>query len=114
MVDSALFAVCLEDEPRGELTHETRLMLHGNGRNRWYDKSFQLIITTDGRAAVNFEHAWGDGVAVLRCDKKDVLSHFRSDPRIPWTGLLLRCLRHRCGLRLRHLQVFQRGTQGLD
>ena len=34
--------------------------------NRWFDKSFQLIICKDGKAAVNFEHAWGDGVAVLR------------------------------------------------
>ncbi len=64
----------------------TRCMLHGNGRNRWFDKvgadgqppaaclistpfslqSFQLIVTENGKAAVNFEHAWGDGIAVLR------------------------------------------------
>jgi carnitine O-palmitoyltransferase 2 len=31
-----------------------------------YDKSFTLIVTADGQAAVNFEHAWGDGVAVMR------------------------------------------------
>lgn len=34
--------------------------------NRWYDKSFSLIFTQDGRACVNFEHSWGDGVAVVR------------------------------------------------
>ena len=33
---------------------------------RWFDKSFQLVVCKDGKAAVNFEHAWGDGVAVLR------------------------------------------------
>ena len=33
---------------------------------RWFDKSFSLIVDKDGRAAVNFEHSWGDGVAVLR------------------------------------------------
>ena len=33
---------------------------------RWFDKSFQLVLCKDGKAAVNFEHAWGDGVAVLR------------------------------------------------
>ena len=33
---------------------------------RWFDKSFSVILTKDGRAAVNFEHSWGDGVAVLR------------------------------------------------
>ena len=36
-------------------------MLH-----RWFDKSFQLIVTRGGHAAINFEHSWGDGVAVLR------------------------------------------------
>lgn len=33
---------------------------------RWFDKSIQLIVTQGGQAAINFEHAWGDGVAVLR------------------------------------------------
>lgn len=33
---------------------------------RWFDKSFSLIVARDGKAAVNFEHSWGDGVAVMR------------------------------------------------
>ena len=33
---------------------------------RWFDKNHTLIINKDGNAAVNFEHSWGDGVAVLR------------------------------------------------
>ena len=33
---------------------------------RWYDKSFSLILAKNGKGCVNFEHAWGDGVAVLR------------------------------------------------
>ena len=33
---------------------------------RWFDKCFTLIITKKGHSAVNFEHSWGDGVAVLR------------------------------------------------
>ena len=40
--------------------------VHGNGRNRWFDKSFSIIVDPEGHAAVNFEHAWGDGVAVIR------------------------------------------------
>lgn len=34
--------------------------------SRWYDKSFSLIVSKNGTSAINFEHAWGDGVAVLR------------------------------------------------
>lgn len=41
--------------------------LHGDGNgNRWFDKSFSVIISKDGTAGINFEHSWGDGVAVLR------------------------------------------------
>lgn len=31
-----------------------------------FDKSFSLIISKDGVSGLNFEHSWGDGVAVLR------------------------------------------------
>jgi len=34
--------------------------------SRWFDKSFSLQVTKDGVAGINFEHSWGDGVAVLR------------------------------------------------
>ncbi len=33
---------------------------------RWFDKSFSLIVNKGGSSSINFEHAWGDGVAVLR------------------------------------------------
>eukprot|EP00039_Didymoeca_costata_P028328 m.20685 g.20685 ORF g.20685 m.20685 type:complete len:657 (-) comp6920_c0_seq1:151-2121(-) len=65
-IDSALFTICLEDESPMDLSSETHCMLHGNGRNRWFDKSISIIVTKNGRSAVNFEHAWGDGAAVLR------------------------------------------------
>ena len=44
----------------------SRCFLHGDGVDRWLDKSFSLLVSANGRAALNFEHAWGDGVAVLR------------------------------------------------
>ncbi|XP_028368982.1 carnitine O-palmitoyltransferase 2, mitochondrial isoform X1 [Phyllostomus discolor] len=65
-VDSAVFCLCLDDFPIKDLVHLSHNMLHGDGSNRWFDKSFNLIIAKDGTAAVHFEHAWGDGVAVLR------------------------------------------------
>ncbi|XP_045164970.2 carnitine O-palmitoyltransferase 2, mitochondrial-like isoform X2 [Mercenaria mercenaria] len=66
LVDSALFVLALDDTTPEDPNEITRNFLHGDGTNRWFDKSFSLILTKDGRAAVNFEHAWGDGVAVLR------------------------------------------------
>lgn len=66
LVDSALFCLCLDDERMRDHIHVSHNMLHGDGCNRWYDKSFSVIVTKDGQAAVHFEHSWGDGVAVLR------------------------------------------------
>ncbi|XP_063154039.1 carnitine O-palmitoyltransferase 2, mitochondrial [Candoia aspera] len=65
-VDSAIFCLCLDDFPIKDLNHLSHTMLHGDGINRWYDKSFNLILAKDGSAAIHFEHSWGDGVAVLR------------------------------------------------
>lgn len=65
-IDSALFCLCLDKVSIQDEIQMSHIMLHGYGFNRWFDKSFSLIITSDGTAGVNFEHSWGDGVAVLR------------------------------------------------
>jgi carnitine O-palmitoyltransferase 2 len=66
-IDSALFMLCLDAEEEAEdHANAARLFLHSNGRNRWFDKSFSVLVTQNGKAAVNFEHSWGDGVSVLR------------------------------------------------
>lgn len=66
LVDTALFCLCLDEEVLRDHIHISHNMLHGDGCNRWYDKSFSVILAKDGQAAINFEHSWGDGVAVLR------------------------------------------------
>lgn len=65
-IDSSLFVVCLEDNEPTTPEQVSRAMLYGDASNRWFDKSLSYIITPGGRAALNFEHAWGDGVAVMR------------------------------------------------
>ena len=75
-IDSALFMLCLEPEAPVEPPEVLRTFLHGDGRDRWLDKSFSLIVSANGKAALNFEHAWGDGVAVMR--------FVNEVPRPPW------------------------------
>lgn len=48
---------------------------------RWFDKSFSLFVDKGGKAAVNFEHSWGDGVAVLRYFQ-DIYKDSTSNPWI--------------------------------
>nr|XP_018904354.1 PREDICTED: carnitine O-palmitoyltransferase 2, mitochondrial [Bemisia tabaci]XP_018904355.1 PREDICTED: carnitine O-palmitoyltransferase 2, mitochondrial [Bemisia tabaci]XP_018904356.1 PREDICTED: carnitine O-palmitoyltransferase 2, mitochondrial [Bemisia tabaci] len=67
LVDSSLFNISLDDENcQDDIEKTTQLFLHADGTNRWFDKSFSLIVSADGVAGLNFEHSWGDGVAVLR------------------------------------------------
>ncbi|XP_077391467.1 carnitine O-palmitoyltransferase 2, mitochondrial isoform X2 [Festucalex cinctus] len=66
-VDGALFCLCLDDATLADsVDAASHNMLHGDGVNRWFDKSFSIIVAQDGHTAINFEHSWGDGVAVLR------------------------------------------------
>eukprot|EP01135_Chromosphaera_perkinsii_P011792 Nk52_evm38s2496 gene=Nk52_evmTU38s2496 len=70
-IDSAIFIISLDDidedieddEGRNKLSKQ---FLANNPENRWFEKSFQLIVAKNGLAGVHFEHAWGDGVSVLR------------------------------------------------
>ena len=56
----------LSKSPETDPFAQLRLFLHGPGTNRWFDKSFSLIVDGKANAAINFEHTWGDGLAVLR------------------------------------------------
>lgn len=86
-IDDALFVLTLDDAQ--PTTHATvsRTMLHGDGRNRWWDKCLNLIVAANGKAGVAWEHAWGDGSAVLyffNALYEDVTG--RSVPRAKGTG----------------------------
>ena len=46
-------------------------ILHGgknllNGSNRWYDKTMQFIIGTDGLFGLNYEHSPAEAIAVIQ------------------------------------------------
>lgn len=64
-IDSALFVLTLDDSSPTDPASLSRSMLHGDGRNRWFDKCINIIVTANGRAGAAWEHAWGDGAAVL-------------------------------------------------
>ncbi|KAL9914661.1 carnitine O-palmitoyltransferase whd isoform 2-T5 [Glossina fuscipes fuscipes] len=66
-IETAAFVVSLDEKPyefdlqRPELLDEFgRTLLHGNGYNRWFDKSFTVCVGTNGRVGFNAEHTWAD------------------------------------------------------
>lgn len=65
MIDTALFVVCLNDKgadlPESKeveyFDRQSSMIFSGNYWNRWYDKSFQLVILEDGSAGGVFNFA---------------------------------------------------------
>ena len=66
VIERALFALCLDTSSPESLKERFRAALHGDGANRWFDKSFQFIVGKNGQVAVNGEHAGLDGYPVHR------------------------------------------------
>ncbi|BES91094.1 Carnitine O-palmitoyltransferase 2 [Nesidiocoris tenuis] len=67
-IEGALFNLVLDENGLSDADYPSiiRQYLHSDGKNRFFDKSFSLIVDNSGIAGVNFEHSWGDGIAVLR------------------------------------------------
>jgi len=60
-IEKSVFVVCLDDEAAPKtLADEGKSYLCGNGRNRWSDKSFNLVVTSNAKIGVHTEHSWGD------------------------------------------------------
>ncbi|WZL73294.1 choline/carnitine O-acyltransferase [Clostridiaceae bacterium 35-E11] len=65
-IDKAIFALCLDDENPNTLEETSNMMLHGNGKNRWFDKSLQFIVAKNGEIGINMEHTGIDGSVMAR------------------------------------------------
>uniref|UniRef100_A0A182SKJ0 carnitine O-palmitoyltransferase n=1 Tax=Anopheles maculatus TaxID=74869 RepID=A0A182SKJ0_9DIPT len=64
-VESAAFVLSLDEKPfEFDLAHPEKLdqfgryLLHGNGHDRWFDKSFTVCVGSNGRIGFNAEHTW--------------------------------------------------------
>jgi hypothetical protein len=61
VIDTALFVVNLDDTKINNEHDESRVMLHGENGNSWYDKHC-LIRMSNGKIALNYEHSFSDGM----------------------------------------------------
>jgi len=90
LVDDGLFLLCLDELKTENHQRLVQSLLCGDdGSNRWFDKCFQLIVDGNGQATINFEHSWGDGVAVLRLMEeslRDTTKHHFVQPNQAITG----------------------------
>ncbi|KAI9149713.1 Carnitine O-acetyltransferase mitochondrial [Blastocladiella emersonii ATCC 22665] len=65
-LESAVFAVCLDDAAPVTREEVGRALWHGDGRNRWFDKSLQFIVFANGKAGFNGEHSMMDATPTGR------------------------------------------------
>ncbi|XP_057691806.1 carnitine O-palmitoyltransferase 1, liver isoform isoform X1 [Corythoichthys intestinalis] len=71
-VEKAAFFVTLdeteqrfrESDPVGSLDSYAKSLLHGKCYDRWFDKSFNLIVFKNGTMGLNAEHSWADAPIV--------------------------------------------------
>lgn len=68
-IEGAIFSICLEDSQPETLIETSHLMMHGDGKDRWFDKSLQLIVCRNGTTALNVEHSRLDGSVIGRLQK---------------------------------------------
>ncbi|XP_035257990.1 carnitine O-palmitoyltransferase 1, muscle isoform [Anguilla anguilla] len=70
-IETAAFFVTLDDEAHGydaeklrSLDLYAKSLLHGKCYDRWFDKSFNLIVYQNGKLGLNAEHSWADAPIV--------------------------------------------------
>lgn len=66
VIEQAAFAVCLDQEHPVEIQDISQQLLHGNGTDRYFDKSLQFVVFGNGKTGINFEHTGVDGSVMLR------------------------------------------------
>mmetsp|Transcript_52337 Transcript_52337/g.131459 ORF Transcript_52337/g.131459 Transcript_52337/m.131459 type:complete len:602 (-) Transcript_52337:128-1933(-) len=60
-IESSMFVLCLDSASPRDSNEASRLTLHCDGTNRWFDKPIQWIVTKNCVAGMNMEHAGFDG-----------------------------------------------------
>lgn len=88
-LESAMFVLHLDDRSTGNLGSPTdwttagNLSLHGGGTTRWCDKSFNLVVYSNGDAAVHAEHSWADAPVIAHAWEWVLCNEVNSDPFTP-------------------------------
>ncbi|CAF3935488.1 unnamed protein product [Rotaria sordida] len=75
-IDSAIMLICLDNDDPSKLNKSLSKVqrmeyilgkyLCNNLLNRWYDKSFNMTMVSDGTLDLHCEHTWNDDVTLLR------------------------------------------------
>jgi len=59
-IEKAVFVVVMQDDEPTDWSLMGKDLIHGSGGNRWFDKSFNLVVYKSCVAGINAEHSWAD------------------------------------------------------
>ncbi|KAJ3101774.1 Carnitine O-acetyltransferase mitochondrial [Phlyctochytrium planicorne] len=69
IIETGVMALCLDNTSPVTVDEVSRACWHGDGRNRFFDKSLQFIVFENGKAGFNGEHSMMDATPTTRlCD----------------------------------------------
>ncbi|XP_054750038.2 carnitine O-palmitoyltransferase 1, liver isoform-like [Lytechinus pictus] len=64
IIESSVFTLSLETVSKPDMSSRGKYSMSGDGSSIWFDKCFHMLIFADGKAGVNVEHSWGDGLVM--------------------------------------------------
>ncbi|KAI3553359.1 hypothetical protein CABS03_12727 [Colletotrichum abscissum] len=83
-IEKSVFVLCLDDSTPVTREERIRYGYLGDSFNRWHDKSFQILVTANGRSGSIFEHSMIDFMTISQLSKRlqnaiDTLGHDDDD-----------------------------------
>ncbi|KAJ1915324.1 Carnitine O-acetyltransferase mitochondrial [Mycoemilia scoparia] len=82
-IESSAFLLSLEDTCPQTMEEMSRACWHGDGKNRYYDKNFQLLTFANGRYGFNGEHSLTDATTDMDLCRKLVTAVESTSPLDP-------------------------------
>eukprot|EP00058_Branchiostoma_floridae_P027731 XP_002613222.1 hypothetical protein BRAFLDRAFT_73158 [Branchiostoma floridae] len=74
IIETAITVISLDTVSPQDLSEQAKLVMMGDGTNRWYDKSMTIVVFPNGKAGATVEHSFMDATIFSRAWEY-VLSH---------------------------------------
>ncbi|KAI8477979.1 hypothetical protein Bbelb_442870, partial [Branchiostoma belcheri] len=74
VIETAIVVISLDTVSPQDLSEQAKLVMMGDGTNRWYDKSMTIVVFPNGKAGATVEHSFMDATIFSRAWEY-VLSH---------------------------------------
>lgn len=91
VIEEAIFVLCLDHRAPETDTEQLEFTFFGDGFNRWYDKSLQVVVMANGKTSFIFEHGAVDGMTYWNYSSTMQEAIFAHEPEsdggyAPWEG----------------------------